>query len=193
MEVRAPSRWVWVSARWRIVAGQRHAVRDVAGHARYGKLHNTALHEVHGQSVAGSFGVHVPLRALRVYAAGCYAKCLRWFGLVSGWHSPVAVAPYMPPTAALVAHDRPWHIFVLRKCCAQAIAALWLLFSPAHPLFSRFALRPAGSPSAPTWGLPLPQAVSYKAIPCGTPPVSGSLGSTAAARLSRLTPGWCVF
>jgi hypothetical protein len=70
--------------------------------ARYGKLHNTALHEVHGQSVAGSFGAHVPLRALRVYAAGCYAKCLRWFGLVIGLRSPV-VPPYAPPTAALVA------------------------------------------------------------------------------------------
>jgi hypothetical protein len=120
-------------------------------------------------------------------------NCLRWFGLVSGRHSPFAVAPYMPPTVALVALDRPWHILVLRKCCAQAIASLWLLFSPAHPLSSCFALRPAGSPSAPTWGLPLPQAVSCVAIQCSKPPVSGSLGSTAATRLSRLAPGWCAF
>lgn len=94
------------------------------------KLHNAALHKVHGQSVASSFCVPAPLRALRVYAAGVMQNCLRWSGRQSS-ALPGRFAPYAQPPVALV---------VCWRCgvCQALRALVWsaakhLVFAPAHP------------------------------------------------------------
>jgi len=116
------------------------------------KLHNAALHKVHGQSVASSFCVPAPLRALRVYAAGVMQNCLRWSGRQSS-ALPGRFAPYAPPPVALVVCWRCGICQALRAWFWSAASPCILCLPP--PTLGSCLLRSfarAVCPSAPRGG-----------------------------------------
>jgi hypothetical protein len=116
------------------------------------KLHNAALHKVHGQSVASSFCVPAPLRALRVYAAGVMQNCLRWSGRQSS-ALPGRFAPYAPPPVALVVC---WHRGISQALRAwfwsAASPCIWCLPPPTPGARLLRSFTRAVCPSAPRGG-----------------------------------------
>ena len=123
------------------------------------KLHNAALHKVHGQSVASSFCVPAPLRALRVYAAGVMQNCLCWSGRQSS-ALPGRFAPYAPPPVALVVC---WRCGICQALCALFWSAAYGQAScvcPRPPVgLACFAASARGQPVRPPRGLPQPARV----------------------------------
>ena len=126
------------------------------------KLHNAALHKVHGQSVASSFCVPAPLRALRVYAAGVMQNCLRWSGRQS-------VGAPRSLRALRAAACRPsgvlalWHMSGALRMVLVGGFAVHLVLAPAHPwVLLASQHRPRGLPVRPPRGLPQNRAITRR-------------------------------
>ena len=159
------------SARWRIVLDQPSPAawpgRSVRGSCGTRPLRQSYITPHCSQCPPVSRKLLLwrsPLRALRVKATGVMQNCLRLVRSHSRRRSPVAFAPYAPPSGSLVAVVAPWHQSGASRCASgQWPAASHVVCAP--PTLWASPLRGIGPalvcPSAPK-GLPQPSSAVFR-------------------------------